>query len=225
MDGRRGSVESPPPLSLSLLSSSEVSSRFVFWMSVLAGEPHSTTNKPQPQRTPQGFQQLWTDVLNKPNVRSKHLFLQPTSGTAEIQREGEREITRERRGECWEERWRKKRCGQWEIRELGKRRKNERGEGDVLQIATRRGRPIHGVDVCGVCMCGCSGVLERGREREMERGAETRRGKKKEKKWEITNLAEVSFLCSLSPTTAVSGWILIQHRHIPSAALCSYNWQ
>lgn len=69
-------------------------------MSVLAGEPHSTTNKPQPQRTPQGFQQLWTDVLNKPNVRSKHLFLQPTSGTAEIQRErgGERNNKRKEGG-------------------------------------------------------------------------------------------------------------------------------
>lgn len=66
-------------------------------MSVLAGEPHSSTNKTRPQRTPPGLQQLWTDVLNKPNVRSKHLLLQPHIRQG-CDRERERRKKRERRG-------------------------------------------------------------------------------------------------------------------------------
>lgn len=50
---------------------------------------------PRPQRTPQGFQQPWTDVLNKPNVRSKHLLLQPHIRLA-CDGEGTRESVRER---------------------------------------------------------------------------------------------------------------------------------
>ena len=100
--------------------------------------------------------------------------------------------------------------------------------GDVLQLMLRRGRPyIHCMDVCGECMCVYCTVLERG-----SKGRQIWRGEQRKKENQKTWLKifffffyQVSFLCSLSPFTAVSRWILIQHGHMPSVAFCNHNRQ
>ena len=104
-------------------------------------------------------------MLNKPNVRSKHLLLQPTHQAGLRYSESKREREREREKES--EKTKEKKEGMQGVKmeeEMWLARNNERvGEteenerswgGDVLQILLRRGRPyIHCMDGLGECMC------------------------------------------------------------------------
>lgn len=85
----------------------------------MAGELHYTSSKPRPQRTPQGLQQQRMDVLNKPNVRSKQLLLQPHIRLAR-DGEGTRENIREKGG-----------CGEKMKEEMWTLRNNERSRGKI----------------------------------------------------------------------------------------------
>ena len=133
-------------------------------------------------------------MLNKPNVRSKHLLLQPTHQAGLSYSESKRERERERERES--EKTKEKEEGIQGVKveeEMWMVRNNERVEetegnewglgGDVLQLMLRRGRPyIHCMDVCGECMCVYCTVLERGSKgRQIWRGEQ--RKKENQKTW------------------------------------------